>query len=64
VKGNKHDAADAEAICEAVSRQSMRFVPIKNLEQQAVLSLTYARKSSAPSSRCDYSFASFAFRLS
>lgn len=39
VKGNKHDAADAEAICEAVSRPSMRFVPIKNIEQQAVLSL-------------------------
>jgi transposase len=44
VKGNKHDAADAEAICEAVSRQSMRFVPIKNLEQQAVLSLHRARQ--------------------
>ena len=39
VKGNKHDAADAEAICEAVSRPSMRFVPIKNLEQQSVLTL-------------------------
>lgn len=44
VKGNKHDAADAEAICEAVSRPSMRFVPIKNIEQQAVLSLHRARQ--------------------
>jgi transposase len=44
VKGNKHDAADAGAICEAVSRPSMRFVPIKNLEQQAVLSLHRARQ--------------------
>ncbi|HUA24849.1 MAG TPA: IS110 family transposase, partial [Steroidobacteraceae bacterium] len=44
VKGNKHDAADAEAICEAVSRPSMRFVPIKSLEQQAVLSLHRARR--------------------
>ena len=40
VKANKTDAADAEAICEAVSRPTMRFVPIKNVEQQAVLSLT------------------------
>ncbi len=39
VKSNKNDAADAEAICEAVARPSMRFVPIKNIEQQAVLSL-------------------------
>ena len=33
VKTNKNDAADAEAICEAVSRPSMRFVPIKSVEQ-------------------------------
>jgi transposase len=39
VKTNKNDAADAEAICEAVSRPHMRFVPIKSVEQQAVLSL-------------------------
>jgi len=39
VKANKTDAADAEAICEAVTRPSMRFVPIKNAEQQSVLSL-------------------------
>lgn len=44
VKGNKHDAADAEAICEAVSRPSMRFVLVKNLEQQAALSLHRARQ--------------------
>lgn len=44
VKTNKHDAADAEAICEAVSRPSMRFVPIKTGEQQAVLSLHRARE--------------------
>jgi transposase len=34
---NKNDAADAEAICEAVARPNMRFVPIKNVEQQSVL---------------------------
>jgi transposase len=34
VKTNKHDMADAEAICEAVGRPNMRFVPIKNIEQQ------------------------------
>ena len=38
VKTNKNDAADAEAICEAVARPNMRFVPVKNVEQQAVLS--------------------------
>ena len=43
VKTNKNDAADAEAICEAVSRPNMRFVPIKNGEQQAVLALHRAR---------------------
>jgi transposase len=44
VKTNKHDAADAEAICEAVSRPNMRFVPIKNVEQQAVLALHRVRQ--------------------
>jgi transposase len=44
VKTNKNDAADAEAICEAVSRPSMRFVPIKSGEQQAVLALHRARQ--------------------
>jgi transposase len=34
VKGNKNDANDAEAICEAVGRFNMRFVPIKSIEQQ------------------------------
>lgn len=44
VKTNKNDAADAEAICEAVSRPHMRFVPIKHGEQQAVLALHRARQ--------------------
>jgi transposase len=44
VKTNKHDAADAEAICEAVCRPNMRFVPIKNVEQQAVLALHRVRQ--------------------
>ena len=39
VKRNKTDAADAEAICEAVTRPGMHFVPVKTSEQQAVLSL-------------------------
>ena len=43
VKTNKSDAADAEAICEAVGRPSMRFVPVKPGEQQAVLSRHRAR---------------------
>jgi transposase len=44
VKTNKNDVADAEAICEAVSRPNMRFVPIKTAEQQSVLSLHRARQ--------------------
>lgn len=44
VKSNKNDARDAEAICEAVSRPNMRFVPIKTGEQQAILSLHRARQ--------------------
>jgi len=44
VKSNKNDIADAEAICEAVGRPSMRFVPIKTIDQQAVLSLHRARQ--------------------
>ncbi|MCD5330746.1 IS110 family transposase [Chromobacterium piscinae] len=43
VKGSKTDAADAEAICEAVSRPNMRFVPVKLPEQQALLAVHRAR---------------------
>jgi len=44
VKTNKNDAADAEAICEAVARPNMRFVPLKYIEQQAVLALHRVRQ--------------------
>jgi transposase len=44
VKTNKNDAADAEAICEAVARPNMRFVPVKSCEQQGVLALHRARQ--------------------
>lgn len=44
VKTNKHDAADAEAIGEAVTRPNMRFVGIKNVHQQTVLCLHRARR--------------------
>lgn len=44
VKTNKNDMADAEAICEAVSRPNMRFVPMKTVEQQAILSVHRARQ--------------------
>jgi transposase len=44
VKTNKNDVADAEAICEAVGRRSMRFVPIKSVEQQAILSVHRVRQ--------------------
>src|SRR5271169_2612341 len=45
VKTNKNDVADAEAICEAVGRPNMRFVPIKSIEQQAILSVHRVRQS-------------------
>lgn len=44
VKTNKHDVADAEAICEAVTRPNMRFVAVKTPEQQSVLALHRARE--------------------
>ncbi|MBF6651234.1 IS110 family transposase [Methylobacter sp. BlB1] len=43
VKGNKNDANDAEAICEAVSRPSMHFVPLKSIEQQDIQMLHRVR---------------------
>jgi transposase len=44
VKTNKHDAADAEAICEAVQRPGMRFVPVKEESQQSLLMLHRVRE--------------------
>src|SRR5271168_5375035 len=44
VKRNKNDAADAEAICEAVRRPSMRFVAVKTAEQQAALLMHRGRE--------------------
>jgi transposase len=44
VKRGKNDAVDAEAICEALSRPGMRFVPIKSAEQQAMLMLHKTRE--------------------
>jgi transposase len=44
VKRQKNDAADAEAICEAVGRPTMRFVPIKTEEQQSALMLHRTRE--------------------
>jgi transposase len=43
VKRNKTDSADAEAICEAASRPTMRFVAVKSIHQQSVLALHRAR---------------------
>jgi transposase len=43
VKTNKNDAADAEAICEAVGRPNMRFVAVKSAQSQAVLAIHRAR---------------------
>ncbi len=43
-KSGKNDGNDAEAICEAVTRPNMRFVPVKSVEQQALLSLHRVRQ--------------------
>ena len=43
-KSDKNDGNDAEAVCEAVSRPSMRFVPVKSTEQQALLSVHRVRQ--------------------
>jgi len=52
VKRNKNDAADAEAICEAVGRPTMRFVPIKTPEQQSVLMLHRTGSCLCASAQC------------
>ncbi len=44
VRRSKNDAVDAEAICEAVTRPTMRFVPIKTEDQQSALMLHKARE--------------------
>jgi transposase len=44
VKRGKNDAADAEALCEAVTRPSMRFVPVKSRDQQAACMLMTVRE--------------------
>src|SRR5574337_1063226 len=43
-KSSKNDGNDAEAICEAVARPNMRFVPVKSAEQQAILTLHRVRQ--------------------
>jgi transposase len=43
-KSGKNDGNDAEAICEAVTRPNMRFVPIKSVEQQSILCLHRTRQ--------------------
>src|SRR6202041_2815635 len=44
VKRGKNDAADAEALCEAITRPSMRFVPVKSKERQAACMLMTVRE--------------------
>jgi transposase len=43
-KSDKNDGNDAEAVCEAVTRPNMRFVPVKSTEQQALLALHRVRQ--------------------
>src|ERR1700735_1339242 len=50
VKRGKNDAADAEALCEAMSRPTMRFVPTKSAERQAALLLVGRSGSADPQS--------------
>ena len=51
VPRKKNDAADAEAICEAMSRPRTRFVPVKTVEQQAALMLLGVREPLAAGAR-------------
>ncbi len=44
VKRGKNDSADAQALCEAMSRPTMRFVPVKTVDQQAALMLAGTRE--------------------
>ena len=44
VKRNKNDGRDAEGLCAAMSRPTMRFVPVKTAEQQAALMLAGQRE--------------------
>lgn len=44
VQGSKNDVSDAHAICEAAARPTMRFVPVKTIEQQSTLALHRARQ--------------------
>lgn len=44
VKSNKNDTADAEAICEALTRPTMRFVPVKSVEQQDIAAIHRVRE--------------------
>ena len=48
VKRGKNDAADADALCEAMSRPTMRFVPMKTAEEQAALMLVGGARSADP----------------
>jgi transposase len=52
VRRQKNDAADAEAICEAVRRPTMRFVPVKSAEQQSVLGYIEAASCWSGNARC------------
>ena len=59
VKRNKNDAADAEAICEAVRRPTMRFVRVKSADQQALIdAASHARSADAPADPGDQCVAS------
>jgi transposase len=51
VKRGKTDAADAEAVCEAVTRPTMRFMSVKSPEQQAALSMHRSRDCWSSSAR-------------
>jgi transposase len=53
VKRGKNDAADAEAICEAVTRPTMRFVAVKSPEQQSLMMLHRGATDAEPAAHAD-----------
>ena len=62
VKTNKHDRADAEAICEAVTFPTLLYIPIKTVEQQAMLSAHRARQTE-PHRKIRYAFYSLSLSI-
>lgn len=63
-KSDKNDGNDAEAVCEAVTRPSMRFVPVKSVEQQALLAMHRVRQGFVVERTAESALVSIHWRIS